>query len=663
MGRLHWGAALAGAALLASSAAEAKVVRIEVESRAPIAGSFGSAGPYELISGRFFGELDPRDPKNAIITDLKLAPRNARGMVEYSATFQLAKPVDMAKASGFLFYSVPNRGRGAATGDPEGHVRLVSGWQGDIPPARGVQSASVPHAKGVTGPVMVRFTDMPRGAASLPIVAGLGGGVPQSHPASMDPAKARLIRRRSDTEAGVAVAAADFAFADCTATPFPGKPDPARLCVRGGFDPAYAYELAYVAKEPPVLGVGFAVTRDLNTFMRYAAGTAAAPNPVAGQVKWAIAVGVSQSGNYLRSFLNLGFNQGEDGRIVFDGMNPQIAGRHVPLNVRFAVPGGAAGLYEPGSEGVLWWGRYADKARGLPAASLLDRCSATRTCPKIFETFGSSEFWGLRMSPNLVGTDARADIPLPANVRRYYFPSVTHGGGSGGFALVARNAPGSGGCVLPANPNPTSEQLRALTRALQDWVSKGAAPPPSVYPTLAHGDLVLPTSQHLGFPTIPGAPAPDGHFNAFTVYDFGPTYLRKDVSGVMGRVPPAIVGPIPSLVPKVDADGNETSGLKSVHAMVPLGTYLGWNVQAGGYFAGKQCGFTGGYIPFANTRAERLAAGDPRPSLEERYGTHGNFVTKVREAAAQLVAGRYLLAEDAARIVGQAEASQVLQAR
>lgn len=654
--KLALGAAVAVMALVAT-AAQAKVVKIDVASRAPIAGG------YELITGTFHGELDPKDPKNAIITDLSRAPKNARGMVEYSATFQLAKPLDMAKASGFLFYNVPNRGNGRAGADAEGHIRLVSGWQGDIPPAAGRQSATVPVATGVTGPMLVRFVDMPKGAASIPIVGGLNGGVPQSHPASLNTTQAQFSRGRSDAEPATAIAAAEFAFADCSKTPFPGVADPTRLCVKGGFDPAYAYELRYLAKDPPVLGIGFAATRDLNEFIRYSPGTAQAANPVAGKVKWAIGVGVSQSGNYLRSFINLGFNQGEAGKPIFDGINPQIAGRHVPLNVRFAVPGGASGMYEPGSEGVLWWSRYDDKARHLPAASLLDRCTATRTCPKVFETFGSTEFWGLRMSPNLVGTNADTDIPLPANVRRYYFPSVTHGGGTGGFAVLPRSAPGAGACTLPANPNPTSEQLRALTRALEDWVSKGTEPPASVYPLLAKGDLVLPTSQHLGFPAIPGAPSPDGHFNTFMVYDFGPSYNRKDVSGVMSQVPPKELGVRPSLVPRVDADGNELSGLKSVQAQVPLGTYLGWNVQADGYNAGKQCGFTGGYIPFAATRAERLANGDPRLSLEERYGSHANFVAKVRDAAGRLVAGRYLLAEDAAKIIAEADASAVLKGR
>src|SRR5436189_629170 len=101
MGMRRFGVAVLAVAMAAAGAAQAKVVRIEVESRAPIAGG------YELIAGRFYGELDPKDPKNAIITDLKLAPKNGRGMVEYSATFQLAKPVDMTRASGFLFYNVP----------------------------------------------------------------------------------------------------------------------------------------------------------------------------------------------------------------------------------------------------------------------------------------------------------------------------------------------------------------------------------------------------------------------------------------------------------------------------------------------------------------------------------------------------------------------------
>ncbi len=649
-----------------ATAAQAKVVRIEVQQRAPIMGAFGQAGQYELLIGRFHGELDPRDPKNAIITDIALAPRNARGLVEYSATFQVAKPVDMGKASGFLFYNVPNRGNGSANGDADGHIRVVSGWQSDMAEAAGRQTLRAPIAKlrdgsPVTGPHTVRFFDMAKGSNGLALIGGIGAGAPSPHPLSLESAKARLVRKSTEFEAGQAIPAADFAFGDCRTAAFPGTPDPTRLCLRGGFDPAFVYELTYTAKDPLVQGIGFAATRDLNTFLRSA--PASAGNPVAGSVKWTIAVGVSQSGNFLRTFTHLGFNQGEDGKQVFDGMNPQIAGRMVPLNMRFGVPGGAANLYEVGNEGALWWSRYNDKVRGLGTTSLLDRCNATKTCPKIVETFGSTEFWGLRMSPNLVGTDAAADIPLPANVRRYYFPSVTHGSGNGAWAVLPRNAPGAGACALPANPNSTSESLRALTKALEAWVATDKAPPPSVYPTLAKGDLVLPTSQHLGFPSIPGAPSPDGKFKTFLLYDLGPGYIRKDGSGVASKSPPKIDGTLTSLVPRVDADGNETSGIRTPWVSAPLGTYLGWNVQASGFYAGQQCGFQGGYIPFAATRAERMANGDPRLSLEERYGTHAGFVAKVKAAADALVGQGYLLQADATRIVAAADASAVLRGR
>ncbi|MBO9577122.1 MAG: hypothetical protein J7494_15435, partial [Sphingobium sp.] len=174
----------------------------------------------------------------------------------------------------------------------------------------------------------------------------------------------------------------------------------------------------------------------------------------------------------------------EDGRIVFDGANPNIAGRQVPLNFRFAVPGGAANLYELGSEGTLWWSRYDDKVRGRGIHSLLDRCTASRSCPKIMETFGSTEIWGLRISPEMVGTDAAADVPLAANVRRYYFPGVTHGGSAiGGISLEGERLGSGGTCRLPGNPNPSQPTMRALLKALVAWVQGGKEPPASAYPT------------------------------------------------------------------------------------------------------------------------------------------------------------------------------------
>ncbi len=659
--------------LLVAATADARVVRIKVESRETpaLAGQALSAGQYQRIAGHFFGELDPADPLNAIINDIELAPRNARGMVEYSATFTLFRPADLSRASGVLWYEVPNRGnsplnpRPSADGLAAGHILLSSGWQGDLTPRSGLETIAVPVARhhdgsAITGPVIARLMNLPAGATTASLAAGYSG-LRYQLPASLDTAKALLTKQDSDDGQIIPVRSQDWAFATCEKTPFPGEPDPARICLKDGFEQGKAYQLTYTAKDPLVLGLGLAATRDLVSFLRYAGkdddGT---PNPVAGAVKFAIAFGNSQSGNFIKTFLNLGFNQDEAKRRVWDGANPNIAARQTPLNFRFAIPGGAAGLYEPGSEGVLWWSPYRDEARGRPAAGLLDRCRRTNTCPKIMETFGSTEFWGLRMSPGLVGTNADTDIPLPREVRRYYFPGVTHGGGRGGFQQMTPGAQGSA-CALPANPNPMAESLRALRLALTAWVVKNTPPPESKYPRLAAGDLVRPVHNTMGFPVIPGVPLPDNLINALPDYDFGSDFRYTDLSGSISIQPPVIRGMIPLLVPRTDPDGNEVGGIPSVLHQAPLGTYLGWNVTRSGYLQGRGCGFQGGFIPFARTKEERLAAGDPRLSLQERYGSHEAYVSKVREAARRLVEQRFLLQEDAERLIREAEAGNVLR--
>lgn len=649
-------------ALLTSSVLHARVVRVVIENRESpaFAGqSFGAVGQYERLTGRFFGELDPKSPLNAVIQDILLAPRNAAGKVEYSATFTLLRPIDPAKASGVLWYEVPNRGNSPLNPRPPadalsaGHVLLSSGWQGDLTPRAGLETITVPVAhnpdgSSITGTVLYRISNTRGQTASLQV--GYGGLLYQ-FPATLDSAKALLTRQTSDDAQMIPIAPALWSFGNCEKTPFPGEPDPSRICLKEGFDPQFLYQVVYAAKDPLVLGIGLAATRDIVSYFRY---------PVAGIISHAIGFGTSQSGNFVKTFIHLGFNQDESKRIVWDGVNPNIAGRQLALNIRFAIPGGAAGVYEPGSEGVLWWGSYRDDARARPAASLLDRCAPSGTCPKIIETFGSSEFWGLRMSPGLVGTRADADIPLPPNMRRYYFPGVTHGGGRGGFQLIE---PGSAGrvCFLPDNPNSTAEAMRAVRQALTAWVVKGTPPPASKYPTLARGELVAPARLPMGFPAIPGAPIPDNLINSLPNYDLGPKFQYSDFSGVISNQPPVIRGTIPMLVPATDPDGNEVGGVPSVLQRAPLGTYLGWNVTASGYLKGRTCGFSGGFIPFAQTKEQRLRSGDPRPSLEERYGTHEQYVQKVRDAAKRLVAEGFLLPDDADRLVREADNSSVLK--
>ena len=674
------------------TSAHARVARIVIDVKtSPAFGgaSFGAAGQYETIAGRAFGELDPNDPRNAIIQDIELAPKNAKGKVEYMATFFVVKPIDMAKASGLMWHDVPNRGGRltlAAASRNDGDVGLSSGWQGDNSGATAqnfpnsndyvvVPTAKNPDGSAIKGLVMGRILNA-SGVNSQPMIVH-SNPVPYK-PVSLDTTQAKLVSRVHETIEGVVsgeseVASADWAWARCSATnPFPGTPDATQICVRGGFVANRVYQVVFTTQDPPVLGIGFAAFRDVGTFfkneVRDDAGTA---NPLAGGIHWLIGRGVSQSGNYLRAFLHLGFNEDEAGRQVQDGTWPIIAGRRVALNFRFAMPDGVLKLYEPGSEGPQWWHKFPDQRRGLPPGGILDRCHDSQTCPKIIEHFGAAEIWGLKLGPEWVGTDPKSDIPLPENVRRYYIPSTQHGGGNGGFSVTPLAAPscpstGYGVGTFAANPVPHTETVNAIRNHFRNWVMHGTTPPDSRYPTLrgSKGDrnLVEPTKAAMGFPSIPGVPgwAPTGLINPVLDYDFGPEFDYSDASGVQSIVPPRVKQVIPMMVARVDADGNELGGVPVVLRDAPLGTYLGWNITAAGFHKDKICNYAGGMIPFARTKADRMASGDPRLSLQERYVDHNGYVDAVRKAAANAVAQRFLLQEDADALIAQAAASTVL---
>lgn len=655
---------------LSIDAATARIVRIAIDR------TEAAAGGYEHVTGRAFGELDPNDPLNAVITDIALAPRNAAGKVEYATRFTLSKPADMSKASGVLWYDVVNRGapvapaRGARRPESYGHVVLVSGWQGDLVPNEKNWTLQAPiavNADGspITGVTLARIANA-RETNTRPL--GMLSNLIPYDAATLDTTKARLQVKSSESRDGVVgatreITSTEWAFADCTGTPFPGVPNPRMLCLKEGYDPAYLYEVVYDVKNPLVLGTGLAAIRDVASFFRFEAkdgnGTA---NPVAGKITHSIAQGISQSGDALKTFLLQGFNQDESRRRVFDGANPHIAGRLTPVNVRFGMPSGAGTLYEPGGEGVLWWSRYADTARNRGKSSLLDRCHATGTCPKIFETFGASEFNARLMSAAVTGTDGKVDLPLPANVRRYYFPGTTHGGDvDGGFNPAP--VPVSG-CVLAKNPNPETETMNALMVALVDWVSRGIEPPASVYPGLVDRQLVANTKEAMGWPAIPNVPSPTGMAIGLFDYDFGDKLDYNEFRGIITRQPPGVRRVLPALMPRLNADGNETSGIPSLLHQAPLGTYTGWNATADGFFKGQPCGggLTGGYVPFAKTKAERTLIGDPRLSLEERYGNQQGYMCVVRKAAQRDVGRRFLLPADAERLVAQAGASSILPA-
>ncbi len=698
--------AAASLTLLCCLSAQARVNRIVVDETKPLAAVPGGVA-YEQIAGRAFGELDAQAPGNRIIQDIALA-KDKDGKVRYVASFVLTKPVDMAKASGLMWHDVPNRGLTlASTGNiaqerAVGDVGLLSAWQGDNAGATAVRSTmsvtgthwlQLPVAKNldgsaVTGMVLGRIVNR-SGAGSQPLIVQTNP-VPYK-PMSLSTQDATLVSRRGESTRGEVIgeeriAATDWAWAKCdAANPFPGTPDATQICLKNGFEATKLYQVTFKAADPYVLGIGFAAWRDVGAFFKSAqADDAGTANPVAKAVTHSIGRGISQSGNYLRGWLHLGFNQAEDGKqsaMVHDGLWPIIAGRRIALNFRWAQPDGVLELYQAGSEGPQWWLPHPDVARdgaNAKPAGILDRCTASNTCPKIIEHFGSAEVWALKLTPEWVGTDAKADLPLPANVRRYYIASSTHGGGAGGFdtsipgaALPTTGAmcPGNnyGQALLPANPMPHTQTVNAIRAHFRAWVQRGTEPPASRWPQLRDGTLGVASKVGIGFPTLPQlrSTVPEVDFIMPVLdYDWGAQFDAKDGSGIVSNAPPPIKQVLSMLAPKVDADGNERGGVPVVLLAAPLGTYLGWNITAGGarpFHQGQICDYVGGMVPFAKTAAERQATGDPRPSLQERYGSHEGYVAAVRKAVEAAVTAGFLLSDDAADLVKSADASAVLR--
>lgn len=675
--------AMAGTLIL-SSAAIARITKFTVttkQSPGYNGASFGDSGMYERLIGTATGEIDPADPHNALITDINLAQKNANGKVGYTTTFLIVKPIDMTRASGLMWHDVPNRGgRLDIGGQTNGDVGLSSGWQGDnsggTAPGANNDYVVVPiavNADGspITGKVMGRILNA-SGVNSQPMIVH-SNPVPYK-PVSMDTTQSVMTTHTAESISGVIsgdtpVPAGNWSWGKCSATvPFPGTPDPTQICIKGGFDPTLLYQVVFTAKDPYVLGVGFAAFRDLATWLKNETvddfGTA---NPLAGKIKWTITRGVSQSGNYLRAMMDLGFMEDEKSRQVYDGAWPIIAGRRASVNTRFGMPDGVLKLYEPGSEGPQWWAPFPDTVRGLPTAGILDRCTAHNNCPKIVETFGAAEVWGLKLTPEWVGTSGTSDIPMPSNVRRYYIASTKHGGGNGGFTTATSpggNCPSTGYGVGTFFDNPISqtEVSNAVRAMFRNWVMNGTPPLPSRYPTLAQGNLVPADKVSMGFPTIPGVPAtaPTGLINPVLDYDFGNQFNYTDASGIFTIMPPTIKQVIKMMVPRVDADGNEVGGVPNVLREAPLGTYMGWNITNGGFHNGQLCNYLGGMIPFPATKAARLASGDPRLSLEERYVNHDGYLAAVQAAASNALAQGFLLPDDAARLIAQAKSSDVL---
>jgi len=653
---------LAAGAVLMPPLAEARITSLQViRLESPTFGgmTFGSVGAYEKITARAFGEVNPLLAANALMTDIQFAPRNARGMVEYSTDVVILKPVDPAKGSGKIFYDVVNRGNkgsyttfnqapapsnvantdaaGAGTGllMRRGYTIVWSGWEDPaiIGTGPNTLTAALPVARNPGGSSIVekmiieQIFDNANGTnVALPYRA-----------ASLDQSQAYMVVHNHTQFVGgplvnrVTVPATVWSYVNDTTVRI-NRADP----FLAPYDQGAAFEFVYPAKDPIVLALGFAATRDLISFLKH---DASAQNPVREAIQYALGRGDSQSGRYLKGFLYWGFNADEDGHIVFDGMSPHISGAHaIASNDRFGDSNATGRSYQRHLSAKMEF-PFTYEVRTDPFTGVTDgilaRCQATGTCPKLMHTDSGNEPYLKPVS--LVTTDGPGngvtptDIVLPANVRVYTIGSTQHGPASS-----ASTTP-SGVCQQPGNPNQWAPYVRALGIALDDWVTQGVAPPASRHARVSDGTLVrsLPQSGQ-GFPVIPGVTY-TGWYNPVDVLD--KTVLPNT--------------PIPGksytiLVPKADADGNDLPGIRTVDVQVPLATYTGWALRRAPFAANEDCALTGQYIPFAATKAERLAKGDPRPSIEERYPSFGQYYSSVIRAIDSLVKDRFMLCEDAA---------------
>jgi Alpha/beta hydrolase domain len=673
---LGFASALAAAILLAASGADAGITKIQIISREPAFGgySFPHVGTYERIIGKGFGELTPGDRHNNGIVDISLAPRNAKGKVEYSFDFYILKPTDLSKGNHKVFYEAPNRGSklfgnfNRSTGGngpasmknpaatflaPQGYTMVWSGWDFSAGTDNSnfnltitLPIAKNPNGSSITGPAY-EYIVSPEAYYALNYPA-----------ATLDQTKATLTHRVHLDDVPQVVPASAWEYTN--------NGNAIRLLPAGtSFTPNDIYEFSYTAKDPTVNGIGFAAVRDFNSFLRYAkADRSRTANPLAGDVTRIYTFTVSEPGRMLNDFRNLGFNEDENGRIVFDGLLQWIAaGDGINLNYRFSQPGRTERnrqdqLYV---EGVFPFAhqRLADSITGKTAGRY-DKCTKTKTCPLGMEVYSANEYWVKAASLFTTDPAGKMDLPDHPMARYYFISSEQHGTG---------NPASKGNCQQLQNPLDSAPVLRALWVALDQWSTKGIAPPPSAIPRLADGTLVPPLPQSsVGFPKIPGVTY-TGLMSTRYLFNYGPDFYK---TGIMTVDPPAIKPPIfnnkangpiyPSYVPKTDADGNDVAGVRLPDVTVPLATYTGWALRSGPQ-ANDGCEAAGQYIPFPKTKADRMNSSDPRLSIEERYASLSAYSSAVEKAIDEMIAKRLMLPEDKAsninRLVRAATAAGV----
>jgi hypothetical protein len=652
--------------------AHAEVTRLEIAERVPLADgrSFGPAGAYERIKGRMFIETDPQNAANERISDLQRAPLNGRGRVGSWTDFFLLKPVDAAKGNGVLLYDVNNRGNmlalwtfndGERTNDPKagahaGHGFLMKhgfsllwcGWNGEV-------QADDTHRLLCGLPIATENGRTNTGRAHLEVSStekvfsrafswspwGVGAAFPS---VSLDNADATLTMRPHRGADGVEVPHAEWAFGRWENEKL--IPDPTHVHVKDGLRPGWLYDLVYTAKEPRVTGLGLTAMRDCVAFFRHGA---AKDNPLAGAIQKACVFGISQSGRVIHHFLYEGMNGDEQGRRVFDGALIHVAGSGKGMfNHRFRM----STEYGTQHEGHLSGSEFfplaplpqTDPITGESGDSLARSRKSGHT-PRILFTQSSTEYWSRAASLLHTDVEGRTDLILPEDVRVYLVAGAQHLGRSDGTPGI---------CQQPRNTlDDRGPVLRAMLMHLVDWVKHGKAPPPSRHPRLEDHTLVSFDAWKALYPKIPGHHLPTHAYQPPRL-DFGPRFHREGIADI---VPPKAGKPFRTLLPAVNADGNETSGIVLPEVAVPLGTYTGWNLRSPQVGAETMLSpLDGMFIPFAKTKAEREKSGDPRPSLEERYPTRAEYLSRLTDAAKKLKAEGFLLEEDVTRIIERASA-------
>ncbi len=642
--------------LLGASFAAAEVVRVDIAKRQDVLGgrTYGVVGAYEWLEGRAHFALDPNNPLNDNIVDLKLAPRNAQGLVEFSADVSILRPKVAANANGVVIFDVVNRGRptvleylnrGDRTAAPgsgeffgddfllkQGNTLVWLGWQQDLPAAAGMMRLAGPVIKGVSGWVYGDFTVAARVAD---VSLGDRTSIPYAVADKQDEASVLAVSP-SRSQQPRAIPGEHWAFARMQDGVLKG--DDKRVWVEDGFVPGAIYQFAYRAEQPQIAGLGLAGVRDLMSWMRYEADTAVRGNIV---YKQAYAFGISQSGRFLRQFLHEGFNQDTAGRQVFDGMMVHIAGgARRGFNERFSQPSRTTGSRVFPFTDI----EQTDSETG-ETGGLLTRATRAKVVPKIFYTSSSWEYWGSAASA-IHTTLAGEDIAIPDSSRIYLFAGTQH--------VPARLPPRASGDTVETrgqllhNPMDYRPALRALYVALELWVRTGVAPPASRYPKVAERGLVPRAAlNEAGLPgiNVPAAPQP-----AFRL-DNG-----EKVPGIPTIVPPKVGKPYVVLLPQLDNDGNELPGVRMPALAAPLATHTGWNLRSPEIGAPRELvQLVGGMHPFARTRDER-AAGDERASVTERYPSRDGYLERIAQEAASLVQQRLMVKEDVGHVISSAGA-------